>query len=188
MLNKTSFTVSGVLLLCSLATTAIAKPASAESPEMLISQLRGHETYKKEEQMNLSEYTLGKVRGRAGNLLSVELMDMSSTEIKDGDGRIIMEGSANPGDDVLLKEEDGDYELVGPAHPAWITKLQKDYKWKMSGETGSATSRTTSVDREREMEPTDTVTPSPAPVPEPQQTEPAPAPQTKPEEPVRGMW
>jgi len=188
MLNKTSFTIGGLLLLGSLATTAIAKPVSAEplseqsdsnSREMLISQLRGHETYQKEEQLNPNDYVYGTVRGAAGSILSIEL--------EEGDSIQVESTAARPGDDVILTQEGDDYEFVGQAQPAWILTLQEDYKLNMAAETGSATS-TTSVQEETQMEQTDTVTPEPAPVPEPQQTEPAPVPEEQPEEPVRGMW
>jgi hypothetical protein len=187
--------LTGLLVLVSLSavsvTPAIAEPKQAElstpSVEMQLAQLLGHETYKKEEQLKLSDYTLGRVRGRAGTLLSIELMDTSGEEITEGDGRVIMSGDANPGDDVLLKEEDGEYEYVSQAQPYWITKLQEDYKWKMAAETkGTALSeRTASLWQTLAQNEGRTVTISPL--------EPAPA--TAPTggeypeaEPVRGMW
>lgn len=190
-----SHALTGMLVLVSLSavsvTPAIAEPTQAElsspSIEMQVAQLLGHETYKKEEQLKFSDYTLGRVRGRAGTLMSIELMDMSGGEIKEGDGTVVMSGGANPGDDVLLREEDGEYEYVGQAHPYWITKLQEDYKWKMAAETkGTALSeRTASLWQTLAQNEGRSVTISPL--------EPAPA--TAPvggeypeAEPVRGMW
>jgi hypothetical protein len=188
VLNKTSFTIGGVILSCAIASVPIAKPANAEpvseqhhsnSSEMLVSQLRGHETYQDQEQLNPNDYVYGTVKGAAGSMLSIEL--------EEGDSVLVESTSARPGDDVILTKEGDDYEFVGQAQPAWIMTLQEDYKLNMAAETGSATSSTTSVEQE-EMEQTDTVTPSPAPVPEPQQTEPAPAPEEEPAEPVQGLW
>lgn len=137
MLQQNSHALTGILILASLsavaATPAIAEPT--QTSQTLISQALGHDTYEGGEgQMSFSDYVLGRVRGRTGNYSSIELMNMEGTEAKEGNGRVIMEGSANPGDNVLLTEEDGEYEFVGPAHPAWITELQEDYKWNMSAE------------------------------------------------------
>jgi hypothetical protein len=190
-----SHALTGMLVLVSLSavsvTPASAEPTQAElstpAVEMQISQLLGHETYKEEEQMKLSDYTIGRVRGRAGTLLSVELMDTSGEEITEGDGNIIVSGEANAGDDVLLTEEDGEYEYVSQAHPYWITKLQEDYKWKMAAETKGTplSERTASLWQTLAQNEGRTVTISPL--------EPAPA--TAPvggeypeAEPVRGMW
>jgi hypothetical protein len=186
--------LTGLLLLASLSVIAtapaIAAPAQEQvnnpESETLIAQLLGHNTYQEGgEQLNLSDYTLGHVRGRSGNYLSIELMDMSGTEIKEEGGRVIMAGSAQPGDDVLLIENDGEYEFVGTAEPTWITKLQKDYGWKMAAETkGVALSeRTASLWQALAQNEGRTITIAPL------------GPDTNtgvggevPEEPVRGMW
>lgn len=189
MLFNKAHALTEMLLLASFSSVAVA-PAIAEpiqisdntaTSEMLVSQLLGHETYEGSsgEQMNMADYKLGTVRGRAGTLLSIE--------IKDGDS-IILEGSANPGDDVILTEEDGDYELVGQAHPYWITTLEEDYKYKMSADTKKTalSERTASLwARLKENEGGTVALPEqepstggdyPATVPEPEA------------EPVRGMW
>jgi hypothetical protein len=188
LINK-SHALTGMLLLASCSAVSIA-PAIAEttqildnhsSSEMLVSQLLGHDTYEGSsgEQMNMADYKLGTVRGRAGTLLSIE--------VKDGDS-IILEGAANPGDDVILTEEDGDYELVGQAHPYWITMLEEDYKYKMSAETkGTALSeRTASLwARLKENEGGTVALPEQESSMGRQYSETVPEPQA---EPVRGMW
>lgn len=195
MFSQKSHTLTGMLVVASLSavsvTPAIALPTQEQvdtpTTETFISQLLGHEAYKEEEQMNLSENVIGKVRGKTGNFLSIELMDMSDgVQLKSGDDRVTAVGSANPGDDVRLVEEDGKYELVGSAHPYWITKLQKDYGWKMSAETKGTplSERTASLWQSLAQNEGRAVTIAPL---EPQPDTPVGG--EYPEaEPVRGMW
>jgi hypothetical protein len=193
VLQKNTRVLAALLTLGSLsvAVPAIAEPTTEQFNNPfsgnLLSQLLGHETYEEGgEQLQLSDYTLGRVRGKAGNIMSVELMDMSGDQIQGGAGRVIMKGEANPGSDVLLTEEDGNYELVGAAHPAWITTLQEDYKWKMSAENKGTplAERTAQYWQALEQNAGRSVTISPL---EPQQ--PAVSNEVPPQpEPVRGMW
>jgi hypothetical protein len=202
VLQQNSHALTGVLILASLsavaATPAIAEPTQErvnnQPSETLISQALGHDTYEEGgEQMSFSDYILGRVRGRTGNYLSVELMNMEGTEVKAGEGRVIMEGSANPGDNVLLTEEDGEYEFVGVAHPAWITELQEDYKWNMSAEMKGTPlkERTASLWQTLAQNEGRTATTAPVetePQPETGEEYPSEPAEEYPSEPVRGMW
>jgi hypothetical protein len=123
VINQTFHQLTGAVFLLAL-TALTSSPAQAEtdSSALLISQLRGHETWQKEEQLNLSDYEIGRVRGAVGGILSVEFFE--PVEI---DGRTIRRtqvvGAAQPGDDVIFRVEDGKLLFVGQAQPYWISRL-----------------------------------------------------------------
>ncbi|MFM7276920.1 MAG: hypothetical protein ACKO1I_04485, partial [Microcystis aeruginosa] len=131
MFNKISL-VAGFAGLVAL-TTVGAVPAQAEpqNNEILISQLRGHNTYRGEPQLNPGDYVLGRVRGTVGGILSVQLIrpvTVDGKEIFSGDftdgttARIV--GDAKGGDDVILQVVDGKLVYVGKAHPYWVSRLK----------------------------------------------------------------
>jgi hypothetical protein len=98
--------------------------------ELLISQLRGHNTYMGEPQLNPTDYVVGRVRGAVGGILSIEFMDpvtvdgkqLMSSEYRSGYTRITAD--AMPGDDVIFQVVDGKLVYVGKAGPYWITRLK----------------------------------------------------------------
>lgn len=184
MLIKTSHILTGALLSLSLSAGLVA-PAMAEpnNSELLISQLRGHETYRGGQQLNMSDFKLGTVAGKAGGIATVRLEDgtfFNGAIVDD-----LMVGSFYSGKDVLVIENNGRYAIVGMAHPMWITKLIKSYGLKMSAEQGSLSSRTAAIWRELE----ESSSSQAAIQPLPERTAPAPArvPEMT-EGPVRGMW
>lgn len=142
MFNKISL-VAGFAGLVAL-TTLGAVPAQAEpqNNEILISQLRGHNTYRGEPQLNPGDYILGRVRGTVGGILSIQLIrpvTVDGKEIFSGDftdgttARVV--GDAMGGDDVLLQVVDGKLVYVGKAHPYWVSRL------KLKSETATSSNR-----------------------------------------------
>lgn len=113
-------------------TALVTSPVRAEQPnELLIGQLRGHETWNKEPQMDAAKYVLGRVRGTVGGILSVELLkaytvdgkELMNTEAVTGYSQRIV-GDAKGGDDVIFEVVDGKLVFVGQAHPYWISRLK----------------------------------------------------------------
>jgi hypothetical protein len=186
--NQTFHKFIRALLLGSLAVTGIATAVNAEpvSSEFTIAQLRGHNTYIGEAQLNPSQYVYGRVRGAAGNIISVELEDGTTMQVKNGINHMESYG-VRPGDDVILSREDDDYTFIGTAEPAWILTLQDDYGLDIAAEQSGTRDRT-AYDYEQPSQMQETqpeVTPAPV--------EQQPEPQTTPEspsnsEPVRGQW
>ena len=131
MFNKISL-VAGFAGLVAL-TTLGAVPAQAEpqNNEILISQLRGHNTYRGEPQLNPGDYILGRVRGTVGGILSIQLIrpvTVDGKEIFSGDfadgttARIV--GDATGGDDVLLQVVEGNLIYVGKARSTCVSRLK----------------------------------------------------------------
>ncbi|MBR8830476.1 MAG: hypothetical protein N5P05_000050 [Chroococcopsis gigantea SAG 12.99] len=108
------------LALLSAATISAALPVHAE---ILVSQLRGHETYAKEPQMNMSDYVVGRVRGAVGGILSVQFYQPVTVGNREVKG-VNVSGGATPGDDVIFQIIDDKLVFVGPAHPYWVTRLK----------------------------------------------------------------
>ncbi|PSF31328.1 hypothetical protein C7H19_22805 [Aphanothece hegewaldii CCALA 016] len=123
MINQTFHKLTGAVLFIAL-TAVTASPAKAETDpnSTLISQLRGHNTYLKEEQLILSDYEIGRVRGAVGGILSVEFFEpvtVGNRTIR----RTQVVGGAQPGDDVIFKVEDDKLVFVSAAKPTWISRL-----------------------------------------------------------------
>lgn len=141
----------------------------------LIGQLGGHETYKNEAQMSWDQYMIGRVIGKAGNILFVKLPDGKSFQAG---------GDVPPGCDVLVQMVDGRYEVAGIAHSGWISRLQSDYGWKQVTAMGSLNERTAAIWSELQTSsttvsapPRTTTAPSYTPVENPVM-----------DSPVRGLW
>ena len=146
---------------------------------LLLSQLRGHEVYTGYDQMDWDGVMLGHVRGITGTIGHIVLPDGTSFNANT---------DACDGDDVLVGEDDnGNYYLIGVAHPRWISILEADYGWRRLDYASyrPLTERTADLWAQLESSPT-TRTPIP-----PRRTAPSrpytPPPQTAPE-PVRGLW
>lgn len=150
MFVKTSQVLTGLTLALTLSAVAV-PPAEAEpkNEEVLISQLAGHEFYVPFEiyqddwvQFMFEEnLVLGRVRGKAGNQLSIELLSPESVMIGDKEVTSVNVGRApyniRSGDDVLLKYDDVEETWVliddamtayeakySHALPYWVSRLE----------------------------------------------------------------
>lgn len=189
MLAKTSHTLIGTLVFFALAPIAanrvMAEPVS-DSPAnepIHVSQLLGHDDYPGAPEKTLADYQVGTVVGKAGEITSVRLEDGT---IFQSPMPSVMGNQT--GFDVLVVEEDGEYEIVGSAHPMWITELEQDYGYNVAVDTRLAplSERTASLWQalaESEAMAVDTTTTTTVPQPQPAVGGEAPV-----EEPVRGLW
>jgi hypothetical protein len=175
------------LLAASALCTAPVRAESLDSP-LLISQLRGHNTYMGEPQMDPARYVLGRVRGTVGGILFVEFMkvytvdgkELMSTEAVDGYTRRIV-GDAKGGDDVIFEVVDDKLVFVGLAHPYWISRL------KLKSETAVDTN-TSQLLQELNQSPRAWGLPTLAPESR-TYTEATPVPEPAPAAaPIRGLW
>lgn len=147
MLNKSAKTIAGVFVaLAAYGVSAIpaqAEPVSAKQ-DILISQLPGHEVYKKENQLIWQNYVLGRVRGKVGNILMIEFLKYGPLPgyIDLGNGykmtHLHIEGAAEAGDDVIVRPRFSNGKYVGwdlidakyiqtfvaQAHPYWVSRLK----------------------------------------------------------------
>jgi hypothetical protein len=138
VLNKSVKVLSGVLL--AAAALGFSAPAQAEpfptKANILLSQLPGHDVYiTGTEQMLFDGLAIGRVRGKVGSIIQVELLPYGGFPgyIEASDSRRIYHwdgvGVGEPGDDVLLRpvfDDSGSYvttEFYGTAHPTWLTRL-----------------------------------------------------------------
>lgn len=197
MLSKSVKILTGALLAAAALGVSIlpaqAKPVAAQS-EILLSQLGGHQTYKKQNQLVLSNYAIGRVRGKVGNILSVQFLPYASFPgfvrmDANGDRKmtsINIEGAAEPGDDVIMRpsfDSDGAFDgweliekdyipaIISTAFPRWITRI--NYKEVAAVETSAI-----------DFEPS-----APVGLPPVERSAPAPvAPAPAPSGPVRGLW
>lgn len=126
-----------------LASSAFVNSAKADvvldknsESKRLIGQLGGHETYKNEAQMSWDEYMIGRVIGKSGGILFVQLPDGESFQTG---------GTVCPGSDVLVQMVDGRYQVMGIAHSGWISRLQSDYGWKQVSASASLNERTAAI-------------------------------------------
>jgi hypothetical protein len=186
--NKISL-VAGFAGLVALTTVgAVPAQAGPENNEILISQLRGHNTYRGEPQLNPGDYVLGRVRGTVGGIMSIQLIrpvTVDGKEIFSGDfaegttARIV--GDATGGDDVLLQVVDGKLIYVGKARPYWVSRL------KLKSEITTTSNRSQLLRELNEKQPAWGL---PALPPETRTfTEVAPQPATEPSvSPIRGLW
>ena len=177
MLIKTAKVLTGALL--TAAAIGLAAPAQAQR---LPAFMPGHDTYIAPLGMESMEgLALGRVRGKVGSILSVELLEWGDFDgyVEVGDDRRIYSwngvGAAEPGDDVILQpmyNDDGDYmgmEFISMAGPAWLSRL--DIKAVEDIEMSEINFETSE------------------PVALPPVTRPAPAPAPAPAPmPIRGMW
>lgn len=188
MFNKISLVAgfAGLVALTTIGTVPV--QAEPQNNEILISQLRGHDTFKGDPQMNPGDYILGRVRGTVGGIMSIELMrvvtvdgkEIMNGEFADGTTQRIT-GDATGGDDVLLQVVDGKLVYVGKAHPYWISRL------KLKSETAVSSNRSQLL---RELNEKERAWGLPALPPETRTfTEVAPQPTPEPSvSPIRGLW
>jgi len=191
--NKISL-VAGFAGLVALTTLgAVPAQAGPQNNEILISQLRGHNTYRGEPQLNPGDYILGRVRGTVGGILSIQLIrpvTVDGKEIFSGDfadgttARIVGDaivGDAMGGDDVILQVVDGKLVYVGKARPYWVSRL------KLKSEISTSATRSQLLREVNQKEPAWGL---PALPPETRTfTEVAPQPAPEPSvSPIRGLW
>lgn len=150
--------------------------------QSLISQLRGHQTYKGEPQIEWGDNMLGRVVGKSGDIMFIN--------VEDG-GTFHANGSFSPGSDVLVgKDADGRYYLVDSARSPWISILQSKYGYKkLDGTSVALNERTAAIWAELNSSPTTTT----AEIPPRAQAAPPTTYTPQPEveqynEPVRGLW
>nr|WP_199309451.1 hypothetical protein [Microcystis viridis] len=186
--NKISL-VAGFAGLVALTTVgAVPVQAGPQNNEILISQLRGHNTYRGEPQLNPGDYVLGRVRGTVGGIMSIQLIrpvTVDGKEIFSGDfadgttARIV--GDATGGDDVILQVVDGKLVYVGKARPYWVSRL------KLKSEIAVSSTRSQLLREINEKQPAWGL---PALPPETRTfTEVAPQPAPEPSvSPIRGLW
>jgi hypothetical protein len=134
---KASHTLT-MLLALALASVSVT-PALAEPTEVmtkgddvLVSQLLGHTQYEGAPEMELSDYQIGTVAGKSGEVISVRMPDGTVFDAKAPD---FYPRIGYTGVDVLVVEEEGEYKVVDLAHPMWISKLNEDYGHVMAAET-----------------------------------------------------
>ena len=95
--------------------------ADHSSDEILISQLRGHNTYDGRPQIRWDDddYSVGTVVGASGGLLSIVVEDGTLLQA---------EGDVRLGSNVLVApDENGNYYLVMASESEWILPLEQDY-------------------------------------------------------------
>ena len=119
--------------------------------EVLISQLRGHDTYDGSGQIDWKNYSLGRVISSSGSIKWIRVEDGTVFHTN---------SSSRAGSDVLVgKDENGEYYVVSAAESEWITRLESDYGWERSYYPETTISeRTASIWAEIESESNITVT------------------------------
>jgi hypothetical protein len=161
--------VSSVTIALGLCVTSVSiNPAhsseiiDAKNDEIVISQLRGHNTYDGGEQIQWDGYVIGRVVSKSGNIMTIKVED-------DVDGVTVFhaQGSVSPGSDVLVgKDENGYYYFERAAHPEWISRF--DLKQVTVSSTESSYSEPISQLQEETIVEEETV--------------------VEEQEPVRGLW
>lgn len=130
-MNNTARKLTGALLALSLA-GFFATPAQAEPQGELLSQLPGHDVFRGDPQMNAADFYIGRVRGIAGSILFIELLEPVTIDGREvthlhtaatGWGKFQNIGAPRPGDDVALKWEDGQWMIIDRYNPYWVTRL-----------------------------------------------------------------
>jgi len=146
VLNKSAQAITGIVAaVAAYGMTTLPAEANPLQPkgEVLISQLAGHNTYMKQDQLLWKNYAVGRVRGKVGNILMIEFLKYGAFPgfIDLGNGNkmthLHIEGAAEPGDDVIVRPKfvNGKYAgwdfidakyirtFVSQAHPYWVTRL-----------------------------------------------------------------
>ncbi|WP_373478772.1 hypothetical protein [Geminocystis sp.] len=152
----------------------------SSSSELLLSQLRGHNTYMGQPQIEWGDSMLGRVIGRSGGIMFIRAED----------GVVFhANGGFCPGSDVLVgKADNGQYYLVGQAESQWISRLQSKYGYKrLDASAGALNERTAAIwasmnssttTREIPARPVMQSAPTYTPQPEVQEYN----------QPIRGLW
>jgi hypothetical protein len=130
--NLSSFVVIAVALCfsgISINPASSSEVTENNHDEILISQLRGHDTYEGEAQLEWQGYSLGRVVGKSGNMMSIKAEDGTVFQARNYENYYT--NYINPGSDVLIgKDEDGGYHIVKAAESEWISYLESDYSFK----------------------------------------------------------
>jgi hypothetical protein len=154
--KKSSFAIALGLCFGLLGTnTAYSSEITVEGndDDIVISQLRGHDTYDGGEQIQWDGHSLGRVISKSGNIMT----------IKAEDGTVFhANGSVSTGSDVLVGVDENDnYYVVHAAHSEWISHLEADYGWKRTTMSNQALNeRTAAIWAEIEAGSSQTVTQS----------------------------
>jgi hypothetical protein len=155
--------------------------STSSGASSLISQLRGHDTYMGEPQIEWGDNVLGRVIAKSGEIMFITV---------EGGGTFHANGTFCPGSDVLVgKNADGGYYLVDRAHSQWISVLESKYGYKRADGTSMALNeRTAAIWAELNTARTTTTE-----IPPRAETAPAttytPQPQVEQyNQPIRGLW
>jgi hypothetical protein len=187
--NLSSLTVIGLGLF--LSTTSIKTAQASElktqnnestsGASSLISQLRGHDTYMGEPQIEWGDNVLGRVIAKSGEIMFIR--------VEDG-GVFFANGSYTPGSDVLVgKNADGGYYLVDGAHSEWISILESKYGYKRAEGTTMALNERTAAIWASLNTPSTTTREIPARAETAPVTTYTPQPQVEQyNQPIRGLW
>ena len=151
-MNLKMFSSLGLGVLLSLisfssvkAETKETSPASSSEnfPELMISQLGGHNTYMGEPQLEWGNFLLGRVVGKSGDIMFILLEDGTS---------FTASGGICPGSDVLvIKNANGTYSFAQVAESKWISILKSKYGYKrLDGSYVSLNQRTAALWKEME--------------------------------------
>ncbi|MBL1209316.1 hypothetical protein [Geminocystis sp. GBBB08] len=154
---------------------------SRSGSQSLFSQLRGHNTYKGEPQIEWGDNTLGRIIAKSGDILFIRTEDGSVFHAN---------GGYCPGTDVLVgKNADGGYYLVDRAHSQWISSLESKYGYKrLEGNSQALNERTAAIWAQLKSTPS-TATIAPRPVTTTPSTTYTPQPQMQQyNQPIRGLW
>ncbi len=122
--------------------------------DSLISQLRGHDIFSGDSQIEWDDYILGRVIARVGNILFIKL---------DNGSYFHAAGDAHSGADVLVQQVNGRYQYVSLAHSYWISVLRSKYGWKQISASASLNERTAAIWREIEASGSRSATIAPPP-------------------------
>ena len=146
-----------------------------DSKEILFSQLKGHEIFNSENQVECTNYTLGRVVGKSGDKMSILTEDGVS---------VLADGYVRPGSNVLVaKDENAQYYLVDASHSEWISRLEDSYGLKRNPTClAPLAQRTAGIWAEIEASRGSTINPVPRREPVQRQY------QIMESEPVRGLW
>lgn len=110
---------------------------SDKESELIISQLRGHNIYRGEPQLEWGDFLLGRVVGKSGDIMFIVLEDGTS---------FTASGDVCPGSDVLvIKNADGRYSFVQAAESRWISVLQSKYGYKRLDASSAALNQRTAA-------------------------------------------
>jgi CobQ-like glutamine amidotransferase family enzyme len=187
--NLSSLTVIGLGLFLSTTSIKAAQASqlkgqnneSTSGTSSLISQLRGHDTYMGEPQIEWGDNVLGRVIAKSGDIMFITV---------EGGGTFTAGGTYCPGSDVLVgKNADGEYYLVDRAHSQWISILESKYGYKrLDGTSMALNERTAAIWAELNTARTTTTE-----IPPRAETAPAttytPQPQVEQyNQPIRGLW
>ncbi len=158
-MNLKMFSSLGLGVLLSLVSFSSVKAQTQDTPsastsenssELIISQLRGHNTHMGEPQIEWEEYLLGRVVGKSGGIIFILLEDGTS---------FTASGSVAPSSNVLVvKNANGRYSFVQASEAEWISILKSKYGYKrLDGSYAALNQRTAALWKELEMSSSRTV-------------------------------